>query len=115
MYNDYGSISRDRAEKNLNSVNFPEFDNRNGAIHERSEDEAQGDGHDDEQKAKEALFRLATYEREFLLSALRNLKVLAGNNKQKLRKWEVFSMFVDVTDLYGQIYVVKDIASRMSR
>ena len=25
MYNDYGSIARDRAEQNDNSVNFPEF------------------------------------------------------------------------------------------
>lgn len=25
QYNDYGSIVQDRAEKNLNSVNFPDF------------------------------------------------------------------------------------------
>jgi hypothetical protein len=30
MYNDYGSVARDKAERNLNSVNFPEFETRDG-------------------------------------------------------------------------------------
>jgi hypothetical protein len=107
QYNDYGSIERDRAEKNLNSVNFPEF----------SEDVMLNDGGSDgeehnvearEAKIKEALFWVAEYERQCLGLAIERLeKEVKEETKNALR------VFISVTDLYGQIYVAKDIASRM--
>jgi aphidicolan-16beta-ol synthase/syn-copalyl-diphosphate synthase len=107
MYNDYGSIRRDQKEANLNSVNFSEFANT----------DAGGVG---EESAKAALFRLAEYERhsvEHAFAQLVDVSVKAGNNaavrNRTASQMGVWRLFVDVTDLYGQIYVVRDIASRM--
>lgn len=120
MYNDYGSLARDRAELNLNSVDFPEF-GRGGSV----------DVVRDERK-KEALFSLADYERSCLDLALGGLETqgrmeeevgpetfdstaTVNSHAKRLhgRKMAIWRMFCDVTDLYGQIYVVRDIASRM--
>ncbi|RYP04763.1 hypothetical protein DL764_004246 [Monosporascus ibericus] len=98
MYNDYGSVRRDAAERNLNSVNFPEFAALAGTsvgIEDR----------------KEALFRLAEFERGCLERSLECLEEETREGEK--RKFRIFRMFCDVTDLYGQIYVVKDIASSM--
>ena len=92
QYNDYGSIVRDRAERNLNSVNFPEFDGGS------------------EQKRKDDLMWLAEYEREMCVRALERLTTEMGLDARMKR---ILRTFVDVTDLYGQIYVARDIASRM--
>ncbi|KAI1373133.1 Ent-kaurene synthase [Hypoxylon crocopeplum] len=94
MYNDYGSLARDRDETNLNSVNFPEFATE-GA-----------------EAAKAELMSIAEYER-------RGLDVALGELEGELlesggTRWmDAVRLFVNVTDLYGQIYVVKDIATRM--
>ena len=62
LYNDYGSVARDREERNLNSINFPEFfthdsnDDDDGA--ESSEDATQ------EATAKAMLREAAEYERK---------------------------------------------------
>lgn len=104
QYNDYGSIVRDRAEKNLNSVNFPEF----------CEEKATGAGPKTvaqlEQKLKDGLMWVAEYERECCMTALDRLENETGLDARTKR---ILKMFVDVTDLYGQIYVARDIASRM--
>ncbi|RYP63645.1 hypothetical protein DL769_006900 [Monosporascus sp. CRB-8-3] len=98
MYNDYGSVRRDAAEWNLNSVNFPEF----AALARKSI------GIEDRKKA---LFKLAEFERGCLE---RSLECLEEETRQgEKRKLRIFRMFCDVTDLYGHIYVVKDIASSM--
>lgn len=108
MYNDYGSIQRDRDEGNLNSVDFSEFGKAdlNAAC--------------EESVAKAALFRLAEYERKgvesafaHLVDASENIASKAATHGRKTDQMGVWRLFVDVTDLYGQIYVVKDIASRM--
>ncbi|KAL8787614.1 MAG: hypothetical protein Q9195_007702 [Heterodermia aff. obscurata] len=112
MYNDYGSVARDRVENNLNSVNFPEFKNV-GSINPS----------DDPMDAKKkALLGLAEYERSCLDEALRRLSENGRGSREhhsfqaetvKERQIAIWRMFYDVTDLYGQIYVVRDIASRM--
>lgn len=95
MYNDYGSIARDEAEGNLNSVGFAEF------------------GDEDVLEAKKStLFDLAQYERLCFEDSMRRLSDEA-KNLGRSRQMVVLAMFCDVTDLYGQIYVVRDIASRM--
>jgi len=104
MYNDYGSIARDKAECNLNSVDFDEFTCETG-----------DDAGDDKvlQTKKKTLFELAQYERSCLEDAMGRLGEEMQGCKMS-RPMEVWKMFCDVTDLYGQIYVVKDIASRMT-
>ena len=96
MYNDYGSVRRDRVEDNLNSVDFAEF---------------QAEGSADE--AKKALFSLAEYERECLAIALVRLQQAGGQADNWQRKMAVIRLFCDVTDLYGQLYVVRDMGTRM--
>lgn len=119
MYNDYGSLARDRAEQNLNSLDFPEFDCDKTMVH-------------DEIKKAE-LFTMASFERSCLELALSRLdgddrdvdksgkaRVNATDSASsqaeelRTRKIQIWRMFCDVTDLYGQIYVVQDIASRMA-
>lgn len=112
MYNDYGSVARDRAESNLNSVNFPEFKNVGST----------SPAEDPMDAKKKALFGLAEYERSCLDEALRRLGEEGRGSRDshsfqaetvKERQIAIWHMFYDVTDLYGQIYVVRDIASRM--
>lgn len=107
QYNDYGSIVRDRAEKNLNSVNFPEF------CEEGAEKRADTDPKTVarvEQKLKDNLMWVAEYERECCVTALDRLENATGLD---MRAKGILRMFVDVVDSYGQIYVARDIASRM--
>jgi hypothetical protein len=84
QYNDYGSLARDRTEGNLNSLDFLQ-------------------GENDAEKKRELMW-LAEYEREHLLLALKRLdEVTTREVMGKMR------LFIDVTDLYGQIYVARDI------
>ena len=108
QYNDYGSAERDHAERNLNSIHFPEFKTNHvstnlvingGAALKRNDDE----------RSKENLLWIAEYERCCMNEALKRLqdtKALDGEIRAKLQ------VFIDVTDLYGQLYVVRDITNR---
>lgn len=100
MYNDYGSLARDLDESNLNSLNFPEFSGKDGGI--------------TEQEAKAQLMSIAEHERHCLSVALDQLdNELSSSSGRNNGKWmSAIRFFVNVTDLYGQIYVVKDIATR---
>ena len=103
QYNDYGSILRDRAEKNLNSVNFPEFE-------AEAKDPTTDDDADTESRLKEDLYWIAEYERECLGMIVRRMGEQLGQSRI-----ETLKVFIDVTDLYGQIYVARDIASRIEK
>ena len=94
MYNDFGSLNRDRLEQNLNSVNFPEFHRQKNL--------------ETDDVLKERLFDLAKFERKSLELCLNELKEVTGESVMMFMR-----TFVNVTDMYGQIYVEKDIASRM--
>ncbi|OJD36443.1 ent-kaurene synthase [Diplodia corticola] len=124
MYNDYGSVRRDRLEGNLNSVDFAEFGAGTGSTsakaggeqQKQQRDVAGDDDDDDEEEAKKALFGLAEYERECLGTALARLQQAGGAGGSGggwQRKMAVMRLFCDVTDLYGQIYVVRDMGTRM--
>ena len=120
MYNDYGSVRRDREERNLNSVDFAEFccdgedsddDGANGVENEGGSDEM-NDGEKKRIEKKEGakmreLMQIAEYERECMGLALRRLKALVAP-----RTMQALELFVDVTDLFGQIYVARDIGVR---
>ncbi|KAK8117394.1 uncharacterized protein PG998_005675 [Apiospora kogelbergensis] len=102
MYNDYGSIARDRAEGNMNSVDFPEF--------RLSSSPSSLD------RAKQELMWIAEYERRGLDGAVAELEKMAaalGGGSDGRTVVEALAVFRDVTDLYGQIYVIRDIATRV--
>ncbi|KAI1213724.1 terpene synthase family protein [Annulohypoxylon truncatum] len=112
MYNDIGSIARDREEGNLNSVDFPDFSSTNmtPALEKRSTIDDR----------KHTLFELAEYEQTALEEALRRLRKEAempgippAVARAEQRKMAIWDMFVDVTNLYGQIYVVRDMSIRI--
>jgi len=96
MYNDYGSLLRDAEERSLNSVGFPEFWDRAGKAALTSDD------------AKSELLWIAEYERRGLDIAMTLLEEELGPGDLM----SAMRMFVDVTDLYGQIYMLKDVGTR---
>ena len=146
MYNDYGSVARDRAEGNLNSVDFPEFAGKRerskscsceaatedcGCSNQVAASVRRGDVTtatgaptllddavrevseatviEEYEKAKKDLSWLAEYERRGMDAALQELGRLVANEglMEKVR------LFVDVTDLYGQMYVARDLTERV--
>ncbi|QDS74818.1 hypothetical protein FKW77_002408 [Venturia effusa] len=91
QYNDYGSLQRDRDDGNLNSVNFPEFVG------------------EDDRVLKDELFAIAEYERMGLDMAMDRLRELTGSRREGRAVMKGVELFVDVTDVYGQMYVLRDI------
>jgi len=96
MYNDIGSLRRDRREWNVDSLDFPEFYSGGSSTTV-----------DGEEALKEQLFGLAQYKRSCLDLAMDRFSKIASPETL-----QTFRVFVDITDLFGQIYVVKDIASQ---
>ncbi|PVI03031.1 Ent-kaurene synthase, partial [Periconia macrospinosa] len=90
QHNDYGSIDRDQREGNLNSVQFPEFQGTS----------AGGAGYD----RKQSVLEIAQYERSLLNVSLNALRQLVGVSVMK-----ELALFFEVTDLYGRIYLCRDI------
>lgn len=99
QYNDFGSVARDQDEKNLNSVNFPEFQlGTSGEEITRVELD---------ERRKRDLLAVAEYERRCLNRVAEELEeTLDGRVMEQLK------LFIQVTDLYGQIYVARDIGIR---
>lgn len=80
----------------MNSIDFPEF-----------ETQGEGDVESVDTRNKADLLYIAEYERRCLDSALSELeKCLDLDLLSKIK------LFVHVTDLYGQIYVARDIGVR---
>ena len=111
QYNDYGSIARDRAEQNLNSVDFPEFNPDETVSPGAADDERDSDDVEVTEaranKKKEDLLWLAEYERECLDVSFRR-----PESQVSAEVANALKLFIRVTDLYEQIYVMRDIASR---
>ncbi|TFB00207.1 Copalyl diphosphate synthase [Trichoderma ghanense] len=107
QYNDYGSVMRDDAEGNLNSLHFPEFADGGGQCldfqrtvgREAAVEEAKG-----------VLMKVAGLERAMMQVCWEALSASLDEGVRGRLK-----AFIDVTDLFGQIYVARDIASRMQR
>ncbi len=95
MENDYGSVTRDRRERNVNSVDFPEFCPGKDGISEA------------EQKTQ--LLRLAQYERESYQDTLCRIEALVANNTKATRKMQLLRVMTNVTDSWGQMYVFRDL------
>jgi len=92
MINDYGSLSRDRKERNLNSMFFPEF---------------QGEIKSDEELCAE-LMSLVNYERRVLEASLEELKSLCASS---LQVYETVIFFNTVIEFYNQVYERRDISN----
>jgi hypothetical protein len=98
QYNDFGSVLRDQEEMNLNSVNFPEF--------VRATDKDLTAKALAEQR-KGDLLAIAQYERRCLEHIVGELELTLDS-----RVMEKLRLFIQVTDLYGHIYVARDIGIR---
>lgn len=116
QYNDYGSIMRDAEENNLNSVDFAEF--QAGAWKGESvKPELAREGSRNGERslwtsglrsARESLMAIAEFERKLMELSFRALKEVVSSPEAI----EGLKVLIDVTDLFGQLYVAKDIASR---
>lgn len=115
LYNDYGSLARDREEANVNSANFPEF-HRSHALGGSA---VNGEGHTiiEESRLKADLLEIAMYERESADSVgqklLENLRA-SGSSKER-GKADGVTLFMGVTALYADMYVQKDLSNHIQK
>ncbi|KAK3942833.1 Copalyl diphosphate synthase [Diplogelasinospora grovesii] len=100
MYNDLGSVARDAEERSLNSVNFPEFFFQADTTTTTTD------------SAKAELLWIAEYERRGLEMAMKSLQEELMPKRGGSECMSALRLFVDLTDLYGQIYVLEDIGTR---
>ena|SRR2546423_1927279 len=107
MENDFGSATRDRVERNLNFIDFPEFFDQGGASFTSTFTSKEARSLEAEQKAQ--LLRLAQYERESYRDALRRLDELVAGDRKAMRKMQRLRVMTNVTDSWGQMYVVRDL------
>ena len=114
LYNNYGSVNRDRTEANVNSITFPEFHRgffnqvdacTETAVYER--------------RLKNELLKLAENERrsadiasETLLRDLEGTSE-AGGRRRKEDKVNSVKLFIGVTRLYADLYVARDLSNRI--
>ena len=110
MYNDYGSLRRDADERNLNSVNFPEFYNSIPLSSSTVEKSTPAQTGEEEKRAKAELLWIVDYERRGLETALDLLEEELGSLKRPIV--DSLKMFINLTNLYGEIYALKDIGTR---
>jgi hypothetical protein len=115
LYNDYGSLVRDRAEANINSVNFPE------SHQTRTQGPSVLDGEElstkKEAQLKAELLALAQYERDTADSI--GQKLLAdmrrGSSSKGKTKANGVELFMGVTGLYADMYVARDLSNRIEK
>lgn len=93
LYNDYGSIARDRDEDNLNSINFPEFQ-----------------GNIDERDIKGNLKIIAEYERRCLYVSIAELRPLVTKDL-----FAALTVFCETAEIYNQMYVLKDLTAEFNK
>jgi len=118
LYNDFGSLARDRLEANINSVNFPEFHplSRNSRSWSGEDSQAMKEGY-----LKRELLELAELERrnsdqaqERLISDIEADTQGAGA-RIRMRKVKAVRLFAGVTGLYADIYVARDLSNRIEK
>jgi len=92
LFNDYGSLERDRKESNLNSLMFPEFEGD-----EKSEIEL-----------RKELIRLTKYERKCLETSFKELQDVCGVRHRRL--YEMTRLFYNASEIYTEVYEVRDLS-----
>ena len=107
LYNDYASVKRDLEEKNLNSVNFPEFQARDKVM-------TGGGLIDDKEECREKVRALADYEKTCARMAGEMLACeLRANRRGRENIWEAMELFSAVTELFAEIYMTRDLTNRV--
>ncbi|KAJ5921344.1 terpenoid cyclases/Protein prenyltransferase [Penicillium verhagenii] len=108
QYNDYGSVTRDMDEENLNSLHFPEFLSFNSA-----EKTLGISGHErviyPSILMKEQLLAIAEFERDQMELAFKRLEEASVENCVL----ESVRVFINVTDLFGLVYIHRDYTNRV--
>lgn len=95
LFNDYGSLERDRKESNLNSLMFPEFE---------------GDEKSEIALRKE-LICLTKYERKCLETSFQELQEACGVRHRRL--YEMTRLFYNASEIYTEVYEVRDLSKRI--
>ena len=114
LYNDFGSVERDRSEANINSINFPEFHESPGCVASLTETA------DHERRLKQELLELAKLERQSADEASEAfLKSLEGETETDgIQRWKdkanAVKLFIGVTRLYADLYVARDLSNRIA-
>ena len=113
LSNDYGSIARDRAEPNLNSVNFPEFHPQGNGVEAGTETDTLAAK---EAELKSQLLDLVQYERMCARGASRALfqsMRASDEGKRETRVMDAIRLFVGVAEFYADMYVARDLSNRV--
>lgn len=108
LYNDYGSIVRDRAEGNINCVNFAEF---HAEIMNSESAEVR------EMALKKKVLVLAELERE-AVEFTRGKLIGVLNRSGRAREGKIaraLTLFMGTTALYADMYVAKDLSNSVKR
>lgn len=93
MFNDYGSLARDRKDINVNSMFFPEFS---------------GDSDKSDQELRMELERLATYEKQCFVVSFKELERLCGTEAYIC---DVVQFFYNVVEFYSDLYRIRDVSN----
>ncbi|KAL9585885.1 MAG: hypothetical protein Q9212_001242 [Teloschistes hypoglaucus] len=113
LSNDYGSITRDESECNINSVNFPEFQVCTNLNTDLALDEAHADKQQTRQ-AKGQLLRLVQYEKRGVDEACATLfESLDSTSKKAWNTRDAVELFVGVAKMYADLYGARDISNRV--
>jgi hypothetical protein len=110
QYNDYGSAVRDMEEGNLNSLDFLGFWQGDGPTLSYTNADIRQTQYPI-QRWKDELLEVAGFERKCMELSLRHLEE-ADVPQLTIRQLEVF---IKVTDLFGQLYVYKDLTNRVRK
>ena len=104
MYNDYGSIERDREERNLNSVNFPEF----------FDARAEGGVGGEEAAAKATLLNAAAEERDRALEHAAALyRDLEAEGEDGRRIADCLRVYIGACEQFSDMYLTRDVTNRV--
>jgi hypothetical protein len=96
IWNDWGSMKRDVAERNINGMNFPEFAGMS------------------EGEVKAEMRRISDYERRCLHMGLGELRSRANELMGDIKgnRWaDAFGLFFTGAEVYNSIYELKDISA----
>ena len=108
MFNDYGSVIRDRDERNLNSINFPEFffqphegmHTNNAGVHD----------------AKATLLAAARYERKCANDSGEVLfKELEAENAAGRTISRYLQIYLGACEQFADMYLTRDVTNRVTK
>lgn len=110
MFNDYGSITRDADEKNLNSMNFPEFFGAGDTAWLHAESDTSDEFGITQRKA--ILRDVAEYERERTDDEMRGLEKelrKEGRVGEKIAEW--LGLYFAGGDQFSDMYLFRDVTN----